>query len=140
MEKKIELNFAHLCDTAFLSQTGRLNIINIIEYINVEKLPNVYPRLTLVINADLPKGKHKIKIRIVRQIDKHEVTKLEQNLPSKGEATVGMVSQIMNIKFDEEGKYGIEIWIDDEPMKQLDLAVRLVRSINNVSFQPKRYV
>lgn len=111
------LNFAHLCDMAFLSKDGKLNIIGIFENITVSRLPTRHPRMTLVMNLFLTKGIHPFRVRLVKASDNSTITQVEGNIEFKGEqGNAGLINEFVDITFKETGKYSLEIWVDDEPV------------------------
>ena len=111
------LNFAHLCDTAFLSKDGKLNIIGIFENITAAKFPTRHPRMTLVMNLRLSKGTHPFKVRMAKDDDNSTVTQVEGNIDYKGdEGNAGLINEFLDITFQAPGKYSLEIWVDDEPV------------------------
>ncbi len=111
------LNFAHLCDTAFLSKDGKLNIIGIFENIMVAQLPARHPRMTLVMNLHLTKGSHPFKVRMVKDDGNKTVTQVEGNIEYKSEeGNAGLINEFVDVTIDAAGKYSLEIWVDNEPV------------------------
>lgn len=111
------LNFAHLCDMAFLSKDGKLNIIGIFENIVVSRFPARHSRMALVMNLRLTRGTHPFKVRMVKDKDNSTVTQVEGNIEFNGEeGNAGLINQFVDITFAEAGKYSLEIWVDNEPM------------------------
>ncbi len=112
-----KLNFAHLCDMAFLSKDGKLNIIGIFENITVSRFPARHPRMTLVMNLFLTKGAHPFKVRMVKDNDNSTVTQVEGNIEFNGDkGNAGLINEFVDITFHEAGKYSLEIWVDNEPI------------------------
>lgn len=121
------LNFAHLCDLAFLSQAGKLNIIGIFEQISVARFPARHPKLTLVMNLTLAHGVHPFRVRLLKDKDNQTVAQIEGRLDVQtASGNAGFINEFVDIVFDEPGKYSLEIWIDDEP---IDEAGKLVFSV-----------
>lgn len=120
-----EINFAHLCDMAFLSNTGKLNIIGIFENINIRKVPFKYSRITLVMNLALEKGKHSFKLRIAKVDTNTELAKIEGEINSHHGGPAGVINEFIDLVFNETGAYQAEIWIDNEPIKSIKFIVNI---------------
>lgn len=122
-----QLNFAHLCDMAFLSREGKLNVIGIFESIHAKQFPVKVPKMSLVINVKLDTGKHHFKIRMLKENSQDEIVKIEGDIDAKNTGNVGFINEIINTNFPEEGNYNVEIWIDDEPIKKLEFNISQVK-------------
>lgn len=120
---KATINFAHLCDTAFLSQQGKLNIIGIFEQVAVKKFPVRHPKITLALNLSLQEGIYPFKIRLIHVFSNTEVTKLEGELNCKKAGKTGLINEFVDIRFQESGEYAFEIWIDNEPTGKVSFKV-----------------
>ena len=59
--KKIESNFAFLCDQAFFCSNGKLNIIGVFKEIYSNRLPMIHPQMYVVSNTVI-KGKGEYKL------------------------------------------------------------------------------
>lgn len=110
------LNFVHLCDTAFLSQDGKLNVIGILKKIILPKFPTTYPKMMAVVNVQM-KEPVKLKIQILKKEAREVVTKVEADIGNKNvekEHEVGFLADFQNVKFENPGHYLLETWINDE--------------------------
>ncbi len=110
------LNFVHLCDTAFLSQDGKLNIIGILKKIILPKFPTTYPKMMAVVNVQM-KQPVKLKIQILKKEAREVVTKVEADIGNKNvekEHEVGFLADFQNVKFENPGPYLLETWLNDE--------------------------
>ena len=127
--ENIRLNFAFLCDSAFLSEGDKLNIVGIFKNINGILLPIQHPQMFIVTNISIKKeGNYKEQIKIVYSVDKKEIiTPLEFNFSAKGigEKEFGVLTRLNNIKFDRAGLYKIQIFINDTMLKELPLTINI---------------
>jgi hypothetical protein len=122
-----ELNFCHACDMAFLSQTGKLNIIGIFEHINSDTYPFRYPRITLVMNITLETGKHPFKIRLVKTDDSKEaIRQVEGELNCKKAGRSGIINEFLDVPVEKPGEYAFEIWVDNEPSGKVAFQVQKI--------------
>ncbi len=120
------LNFAHICETAFLSQQGKLNIIGMFEQINAVQFPVKQAKMTLVMNLNLKEGKYPFKIRMIHEEKNTEVAKIEGELNCKKEGKTGLINEFLDVGFTESGQYAIEIWVNNEPTGKVPFAVHQV--------------
>lgn len=128
MEKRKPLiNFAHICDMAFLSQDGKLNIIGVFRNIKAQKIPFVYPRFTCALNMSIQETS-RLKIQILNQESRELLSKMEGTLtPQKNEGKlleVGFIGDFQNIRFEKAGTYDLEIWINDELIQTLSFFIQ----------------
>ena len=76
----IRVNFAHLCDEAFiLEHTQKANIIGIFRFLYTRVFPLEYPKITIVMSftaIEEEEGEHKVSLRIIREEDQQEITEL----------------------------------------------------------------
>ncbi len=125
MEKAI-LNFAHICDMAFLSKDGKLNIIGIFERLNIVKFPVRQPKITFVMNLNLQEGEYPFKIRLVHVASNKEVAKMEGKINCKKKGKTGLINEFIDTVFPEPGEYAVEIWINDEPTGKVGFSLHHV--------------
>jgi hypothetical protein len=128
------LSFVHLCDSAFLSQDGKLNVIGILKKIVLPQFPNTYPKMMAVINVQMKKPV-KIKIQLLKKEAREVVTKVEANIGNQDlekEHEVVFLAEFLNIKFENPGPYLLETWIDEE-LKDIQNFVVLQAQINKQS-------
>ena len=125
------INFVHLCDSAFFSQEGKLNLIGIFKMINVANLPASHPKMTIVLDVNIEKSM-KLKIQILKKETGETIAKLEGKLDrkgeEKGEKEMCFISDFNNVKFEETGEYRVEIWIGDELCEIIPFSVNKVRN------------
>ncbi len=129
MKKKNDafLNFAHICDLAFISNDGKLSIIGIFQTIQASTLPFLHPRITCAVNVSIQQTTV-IKIQIVHARTKELITKLEGRLQmpdTKQEIVdVGFMGNFQNIRFEQNGGYECEIWLDNVLERSLPFFVK----------------
>ena len=114
-----KLNFVHLCDNAFLSAEGKLNLIGIFKNISVVKFPASHPTMTVVVNITVDK-EIALKIRLQKKKAKEPISTIETKLtpPEKDNIEIGFIANFNNIKFEESGEYEVEILIDNKPLEE----------------------
>jgi len=119
------LNFSHLCDHAFLSQDGKLNVIGIFRSLQSAVMPFFYPKLVCVTNFSVAVGEHRVVVQILKKNTKEVVSRLEGKIIAEHKkksnvlhedasfVEVGMINEFLHTRFEEVGIYEIEIWMDD---------------------------
>ncbi len=129
--ENVKLNFAHLCDMAFLSQEGKANIIGIFKVILSQQFPIIHPKLSVILNlsTDGNIGKHKGVIKITKKENadpivpklgfEFEVRKTENNNDNE----INLIGDISGIKFENPGDYLVRISIDDNEIKTISFSV-----------------
>ena len=120
----MKLNFIHICDTAFLSITGSLNIIGIFEGITAFKLPAIHPKMTVVANLEGTTGRHIFEV-ILEDPDSKKMASIKGTFaltsPNK---KFGIISNINNIKLQSKGIYQIKISVDNTLLGQTSFEVK----------------
>lgn len=121
------VNFAHLCEAAFLSQSGKLNIIGIFKNMTTQKLPFVYPKVSCAINLNINK-ESQLKIQVLCKESRELVAKIEGKMTpndpkNKKVVEVGFIGDIKNIRFEKAGQYDFEIWVDNDLLKTIPFFV-----------------
>ncbi len=123
---KPHINFIHLCDTAFFSQEGKLNIIGMFKAIGTTKFPTVHPKMAIVLDVNISEST-KLKIQVLKKETGETIAKLEGNLDRKGDAKgskeMCFISDFNNMKFEEPGEYLVEVWIGDELFENIPFHV-----------------
>ena len=112
-----KLNFIHVCDSAFISQQGNLNIIGIFENILVAKFPAIHPRITIVFNVAGNNGTHEFLLQIKDEKNHGIGPEIKGNFQLDGnKQTFGFIGTIGNIKFEHEGIYYVDITVDGKDL------------------------
>ncbi len=124
---KPKLNFAHLCDTAFLSQEGKANIVGIFKIIFADDFPFHFQRFSVVtgIGFNDKIGKHKEELEIIRKDDNKRVGPdigLEFEVDEK-EQDINFIADVTNVTFDKEGDYFLKILVDKEEVGSIEFSV-----------------
>ncbi len=126
----MKVNFIHVCDTAFLSTSGNLNIIGIFESIFAPNLPVIHPRITIVANIEGEIGPHDFGVKIIDKQGK-VINELRGNFVlDRLNRKFGIISAINSIRFEKEGVYSIELIIDSAKIGETEFEVRLVGQIS----------
>lgn len=119
--KKFRKNFLFLCDEAFMSENGKVNIIGIFERIYSPSLPAVHLKSVLVANFDINDkeiSELEVQIDIVDKDKKAvgiSIPKLKIPVTIKeGSRKAGILIQLGNLKFDNYGEYKIVITTNGE--------------------------
>jgi len=128
--EKVQINFAHMCDLAFLSQGGKANVIGIFKAIFSNNFPTLHPKFSVITSITMidATGNHRESIKIIREEDKKEIFpeinfdfNLENN--KEKEKEINLISDIINVQFEKPGKYSIKISLDGENVHSLPFEV-----------------
>jgi len=127
----VKLNFAHICDMAFLSREGKVNIIGIFKIIYSSKFPSTHPKFSVVTSLTVENeriGEHKEYIKIIRKKDNKEIgPNLEASLKVISEKQeLNFIGDIIGIRFEEPGDYIIKIFFDEKEVCSIPLLVKKV--------------
>lgn len=121
----VKLNFVHLCDYAFLSQNGKMNIIGDFETIYTSKVPGtdkIYCSFFIVTNFTASEGKYIQRLIIRKNKDKSEIMSNESSRSAKAEQRIGFIGNF-GLVFPEYGEYTVEVYINEEKNIELKLNV-----------------
>lgn len=135
-DKKLNLNFLHVCDYASFDQIGKLNILGIFENINSFIFPYTHPQFFVVANISVLKtGKYECVIKINDpddiEVSKFALQNIEINITKEQpNPTLGVVAQFNSIKFNKSGKYKIETLIDGESIFSKEIIVSQIQNRN----------
>jgi len=126
----MQINFIHICNYAFLSQDGKLNVIGIFKQINARKFPYIHPKISVVTNITINED-IKLKIQILKKEAMEIVSKIEANLNAPKEAKgkkveVGFISDFNMVKFESVGDYLLEVWVNDTLEKTISFRLNLI--------------
>lgn len=132
----MKFKYAIISDNAFGDEAGRTNIIQTYDIILTKGFPAMHPRLTITTKYELEdtddkKKKYVQLLKIVEQKTGRDIFKATQNVtPEEGKANhIEFISKIVGIQFEKEGKYNIEIKLDDEKIDSD--ASFLVKQVSN---------
>lgn len=120
------LHYAHLCEMAFLSQNGNLNIIGIFENVNATQFPTVFPKLAIIVALSTNVGKHQTVIRFINSSTKQEVMNpITIGLDVKDTGNpIRLIGDINNLNIKEEGAHLIRVEFDGNPLVELPFTVK----------------
>ncbi|MBU1853631.1 MAG: hypothetical protein KJ957_06275 [Candidatus Omnitrophica bacterium] len=116
---KPDLQFSIVCDSIRREDNGKLMFIGIFEVIGAKKLPAKHPHLFIANRWIKGIGKFKEKTRIVSLKDNKLIVETKEvNFELKTiEAAHTVLSKFVNIVFPEEGKYQVEVLLNDEILR-----------------------
>lgn len=128
----LQLNFAHICDSAFFSKDEKLNIIGLFKNIATSKIPFFQPKITFVINISTDEIKG-FKAQILKKETGEVLQKIEarpQNFKKLKQPTeINFVNEFVNTKFEETGEYFLEVWIGNKIITKVPFLVNLIEPI-----------
>jgi len=126
---EIKLNFAFLCDLAFIGEEGKLCIIGIFKNIKGTTFPLKHPLMYVVTNVSVANsGHYEEEIRILRIRDKAPIVspvKFDVNISIKNgkHAEIGGMGRITDATFNEAGEYEIQVFINNEFITAIPFSV-----------------
>ena len=129
----MKIHYSHLCEKAFLSQNGNLNLIGIFETIISQKFPVNFPHLSLVTSMEGSVGKHQMTIKIVNQKTQEELIKpITLNINVEGPAdhagkkpqNLRIMGDINNLTLPGEGLYEVQLLMNNEHVYSIPFAVQ----------------
>jgi hypothetical protein len=127
-----DLQMSVLCDDVRQERTGKFILIGLFDVIGLPQFPAVFPRMCIVNRWCSGQGTFREKTRIVGPDNGVVVAEgqgIAVQLPNT-ESTATNVEFFMNLKFDKEGVYWIEVLIDE------DLKIRYPLRVNRVQPPP----
>ncbi len=128
----LNIIYSHLCEKAFLSQNGNLNLIGIFEKIATPKFPMSFPQLSIVTSLQGKPGKYQLTLKIVRLKDNKEMIKdinLNINIQNPKEGpqdqiqNIRIIGDINNLVIDETGAYEVQLFIANEKTYTIPFSV-----------------
>jgi hypothetical protein len=127
-----DLQMSVLCDDVRQERSGKFILIGLFDVIGMPQFPALFQRVCIVNRWCSGQGQFIEKTRIIgpdNGVVVAEGQEIKVQLPDP-EATVTNVQFFMNLKFDKEGVYWIEILIDG------DLKLRYPLRVNRVTVNP----
>ena len=112
----MNLKFIHICENAFISEGGKLNLIGIFKVIKVKKIPGGIPKFNILLNIENPTGK----------IDKNIVPTISGIFPKiqkGGTPNINFNIEIVNYKFFYTGNYKFLINFNGKKVGDIKLVV-----------------
>lgn len=123
-----DLQMSVLCDDVRQERTGKFILIGLFDMIGLPQFPALFPRVCIVNRWCSGQGTFMEKTRIVGSDNGVVVAEgqgIQVKLPNT-ESTVTNVEFFINLKFDKEGVYWIEVLLDN------DLKLRYPLRVNRV--------
>lgn len=127
----LKITYAHLCEKAFLSQNGNLNLIGIFEKVTTQNFPMVFPQLSLVTNIQSEPGQHSMTIKVVSKKDGSEIAKpinlnmnVQANDQQPGPQNIRIIGDINNLNIKEAGEYEVHIFLNGEQQFSLPFSAQ----------------
>jgi len=109
----VKLNFLHICEKAFLSQDGKLNIIGIFNRIGATSFPAAHPELFVVASIKDGQGVYNGKISFEAPSGIIIADARGQINIEASEGTGNIIASFRNVVFPSPGKYNIKFFIND---------------------------
>jgi len=113
----MKLNFLHLCDIAFFSQEGKLNVIGVFDRMMSKDFPAI-SSFCLVLGISGNKGNFKLRAEIVHSETNERVLEIKQDSIEIKEdgGSANFVAKLLGVSFKRDGKYLIKVYIDEKPV------------------------
>jgi hypothetical protein len=130
----MEIEIFTLCDHASDFQ-GKLVIVGTFDVIFSKTFPAVHPSCAIVCRirfSDKELGQHKLKLKLIDSSSKDIVPPIEGDMniekPKTGQsATINFLLNLAQLKFDDQGRYSFELYIDDEWVRGLPLTLTKIQ-------------
>lgn len=128
----LRIQYSHLCEMAFLSQNGNLNLIGIFEKVNCQNFPMVFSRLSIVTALEGKGGDYEMLIKILNKKTNEEVVspiliriKIDPKKMPNGEPEhLRIIGEINNLVFKEPGDFEVQILLKGEPIYRIPFSVQ----------------
>ena len=125
-----DLQSSLLCDDVRQERNGKFILIGLFDIAAVPRFPAVFQKICVVNRWCCGEGEFRQRSRIVRPDGKSmlvEGKEVRVKLPDS-EATATSVEFFLNVKFETEGTYWVEILLDDDLKVRYPLKARKVTS------------
>jgi hypothetical protein len=114
----VKLNFLHVCENAFTSSDGKLNIIGIFNQIKASSFPAAHPKLSIVSSISGKIGDYTEVIEIVSP-RAEVIARVENNIKIQREGgSANLIAGFVNLIFLIGGKYTIRIKINGDLLNE----------------------
>jgi hypothetical protein len=115
----METEIFTLCDFA-QDAGGKLTIVGTFDQIGSQTFPLVHPACSLACRlrfSEKEKGAHDFKVRLVDAKGKEVIPSIEGNInvgmPANNQyAAINLVGNLNQLKFEKEGRYSFELYVD----------------------------
>jgi hypothetical protein len=125
---KPDLQFTLLCDELRIEHNGKFILIGIFDNIASSNVPVIHKKFVVVNRWGKGEGTFTERTRIVDSTTSKTIAqsaKVKFELKNMG-ALHNVVSEFKNVKFPSEGKYWVEVHLDDELCRSFNFYVRKV--------------
>ena len=132
-----DLQSSLLCDDVRQERNGKFILIGLFDALGVPGFPLVFQRLCVVNRWCCGEGNFKQRSRILSPEDNKilvEGQDVSVHLPD-GEATATSIEFFMNVKFEKEGTYWVEIMLDGDIKLRYPLKTKKVSMPNQQNFE-----
>lgn len=124
---KLELSSSLICEAATIDLQNRAVIYGVFNQINAKVVPATHPQFSVIcIWEGETGGKHEEEIKIISPSGKVIASSLKMGFEMKG-SEARLISQFNLMRFEEFGKYKVEISLDGGKVKDLHLDVIKVK-------------
>jgi len=124
----METEIFTLCDFA-QDAGGKLTIVGTFDQISSPAFPVTHPSCSLACRlrfSDKEKGTHDFKLRLIDANGKEVIPSIEGNInvgmpPNHQYAAINIVGNLNQLKFEKEGRYSFELYVDSNWVTGLPL-------------------
>lgn len=111
----IKANFIIICDKAELSENQKLNINGVFDSIYSKDFPAINPSFAIVVHMEIGKGMKGNHVEVIKIKKNGNVifTSREHKFQAVNDRHQ-IINNLHNLMLPEEGKYVVEIYIDEE--------------------------
>lgn len=125
------IDWAFLCDYAFVDASGKSSIIGIFENINARSLPTTHSQMYIALGMKLNPGDNfEVSSKItsptgkeIAQVNPQRIT-IPANAPGVGKGVVAF--GFYGTKFSETGEHHIEIFLDGNSIHFIPVNINLI--------------
>ena len=127
-----QIQWAYLCDYAFVDRSGKASIIGMFENINTRQLPIKHNQFFLILSAVLERSE-KTRIGVILSSpsgkEMHRVMPGEISLPKNAPETNKMYIAFgfYTIEFTEAGEHKLEIYVGDTCVHSIPFNIILIK-------------
>jgi len=125
----MELEYALICDQAFLTKENKLCLIGIFETINAEKFPTTHNQFYVAGTIFPDKREFTIGIDVTNTqgsiLDRKHERKVK--LPDIGRQ-FNFIMDVLNAEFPRMGEYSVELVVDGKTIKRMPLTLGKIDS------------
>lgn len=126
----MKLSFVHLCDLAFLSAEGKVNIIGIFDQLFLSNFPGTYARFFVVGQLTGVPRSFELSLRLSTIWEQHPPHRLPAQrvmLPERHSGTHTFLVEVANIVFPHPGTYEIDVLGNETVLDTIHLSVHPAR-------------